>query len=301
MILVEGARQVGKSRLVEHLLSSVRCPSTQLNLEVDARLRSQIDACQEFGEFQDLLEDRLGFDPRQRSVLYIDEAQESLILGQFVRSMKERWPKTTTILTGSTLSRLFRKNTRFPVGRVTRLIVRPFTFVEYLRAMGKTTLEPHCCRADSPPTATRHWTSLDLLDGYLQCGGLPEVVMTRATGEEHLEVLKQLLAGYEQDFIRLFGEEFLHIALACFKSVAYFVGSPSKYSTVVAQPTGKVLDSIKEVFARLENWHMVLRSPQYGSSASASHDYHPKRYLFDTGLLSAYAKPPCRPSVYSRP
>ena len=39
------------------------------------------------------------------------------------------------------------------------------------------------------------------------------------------------------------------------------------------------------MFARLESWHLILRSDQKGSSALASHAYLPKRYLFDTGVL----------------
>jgi predicted AAA+ superfamily ATPase len=42
---------------------------------------------------------------------------------------------------------------------------------------------------------------------------------------------------------------------------------------------------IAEVFLRLEDWHLILRSDQRGVGMEASHDYLPKRYLFDTGLL----------------
>jgi hypothetical protein len=75
-----------------------------------------VDACQEFREFEQLLRDRLGFDGTAQHVLFFDEAQESRRLGQFVRFMKEDWPHATVILSGSTLSRLFRDDTRYPVG-----------------------------------------------------------------------------------------------------------------------------------------------------------------------------------------
>jgi hypothetical protein len=44
---------------------------------------------------------------------------------------------------------------------------------------------------------------------------------------------------------------------------------------------------IAEVFLRLEGWHLILRSDQRGVGMEASHDYLPKRYFFDTGILRA--------------
>ena len=42
---------------------------------------------------------------------------------------------------------------------------------------------------------------------------------------------------------------------------------------------------INQTFARLESWHLILRSDQKGPNPQASHGYLPKRYLFDTGIL----------------
>ena len=96
---------------------------------------------------------------------------------------------------------------------------------------------------------------------------------------------RQIVADYEQDFIRLFGEESVDIATACLRSVANFVGGVSKNTSVVPVPGSRVNAKINEVFACLESWHLILRSDQKGSSAHASHAYLPKRYLFDTGVL----------------
>jgi len=41
---------------------------------------------------------------------------------------------------------------------------------------------------------------------------------------------------------------------------------------------------ISEVFNRLEAWHMLIRSDQLSLSPEKSHNYLPKRYVFDTGL-----------------
>ena len=75
------------------------------------------------------------------------------------------------------------------------------------------------------------------------------------------------------------------IVKICFRSVANFVGGPSKNTTVLPSPSSRLNARINEVFARLEAWHLILRSDQKGPGAEANHAYLPKRYLFDTGIL----------------
>ena len=55
--------------------------------------RLKIDECREFVEFEELLRLSFGFDPVAGNILFIDESQESMALGQFVRFMKESWPR----------------------------------------------------------------------------------------------------------------------------------------------------------------------------------------------------------------
>lgn len=284
-ILIEGARQVGKTTMVQQVLASLELPVHAVDLEERALLRSQIDACREFREFEDLLRDELGFDPTAESVLFMDEAQESSALGRFVRYMKERWRQTRVILTGSTLTRLFREDTRFPVGRVTRLRLRPFSFPEFLHASGQAHLAEAVDLEGTSLTKTRHRTLLEHLDRYLQVGGLPLVVLDHVAGRNDRQRRAEILADYEQDFIRLFGENTIAIVMGCLRSVANFVGSPSKNSSVIPSPTNRINEEIKRVFGRLESWGLILRADQRSISPEASHRHLPKRYLFDTGLL----------------
>jgi len=285
VLLVEGARQVGKTCLVEHAIAASGKMACSANLERDTRLRSLIDGCQDFAEFQQVLADRLKFSPGPDSLLFIDESQESRQLGRFVRFMKEDWRDATVILSGSTLSRLFRDDVRYPVGRVQQVVVSPFSFSEYLDAIGEGTLAAFVRGNELPVTPARHERLLELFDGFLTTGGLPAAVLAYAAGLDHREVLAQIAADYERDFIRIFGERDADIVTACFRSVANFVGSPSKNTTVIPSPGTTINARINEVFARLQAWHLVLRSDQKGPSPDSSHAYLPKRYLFDTGLL----------------
>ena len=286
VLLVEGARQVGKTSAVLHALDRTGRTSVQLNLERDALARSEIDACREFSEFSELLADRHGFAGRAGDILFIDEAQESRCLGGFVRFMKEEWEQATVILSGSTLHRIFRGDTRYPVGRVRRMVLYPFSFSEYLVASGRTELA-QVIRKGAPIdiSAGRHGRLLELYDEYLETGGLPEIVLARTRGEDWKRRRAGIVADYEQDFLRLFDEARLGVVQSCLRSVANFVGGASKNSTVVPNPSTAVNAQINEVFARLEAWHLILRSNQRGPSPEGAHNYRPKRYLFDTGVL----------------
>ena len=285
VLLVEGARQVGKTSLIDHCIAACDKKPAAANLERDARLRSLIDGCRDFAEFEQVLADRLKFRPGPETLLFIDESQESRQLGRFVRFMKEDWRHATVILSGSTLSRLFRDDVRYPVGRVQQVIVSAFSFSEYLTAVDEGPLAAFVRGEEWPITLARHERLLELYDEFLATGGLPAAVLAHAAGNDHREVLAQIAADYERDFIRIFGERDADIVAACFRSVANFVGSPSKNTTVIPMPGTTINARINEVFARLEAWHLVLRSDQKGPSPGASHAYLPKRYLFDTGLL----------------
>ena len=136
VLLVQGARQVGKTLLCTQAVAALpkSRTSVSLNLELRPDIKLLMDGCQKFSDFESLLKSKMGFTPGAGAVLFIDEAQESKSIGGFVRFMKESWSDTKCILTGSSMSRLFDKDTRIPVGRYETLTVRPFSFREFLRA-----------------------------------------------------------------------------------------------------------------------------------------------------------------------
>ena len=285
VLLMDGARQVGKTTLVEAVLDKSAKNAVRINLERDTLVLSAVDGCRDFAEFEELLLDRFGFRGDADQVLFVDEAQESRMLGGFVRFMKEAWRNATVILSGSTLRRLFRAHTRYPVGRVRHLVLMPFSFSEFLLALSKAHLATEVLSANTQISGRRHDHLLALFDDFLAVGGLPAVVHAYAAGADHGSVRRQIIADYEQDFIRIFGEEHIDVVNACFRSVANFVGGVSKNTTVVPSPSSRMNERINQVFARLEAWHLILRSDQKGLSPQANYRYLPKRYLFDTGVL----------------
>ncbi|MBD3343814.1 MAG: AAA family ATPase [Chitinivibrionales bacterium] len=284
VLLVEGARQVGKTTLVEYCLKKVKVPEISLNLDFHKRIRNKIDLCSEFGDFELILMDEIGFDPEKESILFIDEAQESEKLGSFVRFMKEKWDHTIVILSGSTLVRLFRKDQRFPVGRISCLLVTPFNFDEFLSAINKEFLIQNFQDFEKI-SLVHHQSLLSTLDTFLQIGGLPAVVSSFVDNDKWFKIRDEIIADYDDDLRRIFGEEMMPTVRACIRAVAQLVGSTFKNTAVIKSPSTGQNESITYVLSRLEEWKLVIKSSQSGLDPIQSYQYHPKRYLFDTGIL----------------
>lgn len=284
VILIEGARQVGKTTLVRQVLRGV--PYLEINLEEERGFTEKIDQCPDFSAFADLLAVERRFVPGGETVLFIDEAQESRKLGSFVRFMKEKWPHTHTILSGSMMSHLFRGETRYPVGRVALFHVQPLSFEEFLLASREdllleklTSFASSSAHSLSLPV---HERLLTLLDQYLMVGGLPDVVSTYCRGDDWKSVRDTLLFGYYSDFKRVCGEERQAYLVAALKAAAYVLGGPFKNSAVSQLLDGGKNKWVIEAVTQLEAWRMLFKVDQLGAMMGS--DFHPKRYVFDTGI-----------------
>jgi len=111
VLIIEGARQVGKSYLVNSVLKEISVPFVSFDLEKDGKIRRQIEKTENFEDFKNLMIDQYSL--KHNSILFIDEAQESKKLATYVKSMKEDWPQIKVILTGSSMNRFFPKKQEF--------------------------------------------------------------------------------------------------------------------------------------------------------------------------------------------
>jgi len=67
--------------------------------------------------------------------------------------------------------------------------------------------------------------------------------------------------------------------------MADHVGFPSKYIHALPSTHGDYR-KLNYVYTRLEAWRMIYSLSQRGSKPEGSYKNHPKRYLFDMGLLN---------------
>jgi predicted AAA+ superfamily ATPase len=283
VVLLEGARQVGKTTLVGALREKLDRGMLYLDLEENRRAADDIDRCRDFQDFERYLSAAHRFDGREgRRILCIDEAQESRRLGSFVRFMKEKWHHTPVLLTGSSMARIFGPETRIPVGRVTRFQLQPFSFREFLRCGDREDLldmeEPFRIQPFI------HERLLENLQHYVDVGGLPAVAVAFFEDQPWRSVRRDLYLDYRADFARVFSETEATLFDLCLRGVAANLGSPSKFSQMV-RSTSSLYRKVPAFLALLESWKLVLKLEVRGERPEHQ-GYSPKRYLFDPGLAN---------------
>lgn len=283
VILVQGARQVGKTTFIQQALRD-RSSVTTVNLEKDLDFLRDLDRTLSFEEFTRLVQLKVGtsaFDIRG-SVLFIDEAQESEKIGSYIRFMKEDWKNIRVILSGSSMSRIFRNTQRVPVGRFRPWLITPLTYGEFLSASPHFLLKevyagfcasPQKGVADNPI----HSEFLKSMDEYLTVGGLPAVVTTYFSGADYVARRRFILDSQEDDFVRKSSLADRSLFNKGMKGVANFIGMPSKKSHV------HEMNSISEkVLSELAAWNLILEVEQKGTNSTTQH--LSKRYVYDCGV-----------------
>lgn len=288
VLFIDGARQVGKTYSVEAVLESIRIPHIKTNLEKNRILRDRIDKTKSFEELTLLLKDQLGFKADEPQVVFFDEAQESEKIGEYILSMKEDWCHKKVLITGSSLTRLFKKNQRVPVGRFARIKVSPFTFYEFLNYFNKDALIEAIDSFDfkKAPGETTHELLLQEFDCYLKVGGMPQVLEAIQNGDDYRTIRQDIIMSQREDFIRKTSIDDVELFDSCLKAIANHVGSPSRYTDVSSNYRNS-----KAIVSLLKKWNLILEVLREGIDPNKS-DHLPKRYIYDMGVLHEYQSRP---------
>jgi len=265
-LLVRGARQTGKSHTIrefgnldfEHLI--------EVNFELSPQLGSYFTSrnpeiiCRDLEVLfkADIIDGK--------SLLFIDEIQESPDALLSLRAFKEQRPGLDVIAAGSLLEFALDDTTirSFPVGRVSFAWMHPFSFQEFLRAMDEqrlvellqqTTLDD--LSGASRISDAMHNKLLDHVREYFVVGGMPEVVDVYRETKSFLEARKvqsRLSLGYVADFVK-YGARYDHRKLqSILSAVPRLVGRKFKYTHI--EPDARARD-FKQPLLDLEKAGLV--------------------------------------------
>jgi uncharacterized protein len=198
-LVIRGARQVGKTTLINEFSREFE---TFLSLNLDrpeekALFHKELTAEQILSTIY-LLKNQIR---RQgRTLLFIDEIQNSPQAVAMLRYFYEYTPDLYVIAAGSLLESLIDNQISFPVGRVEYMALRPCSFADFLEALGEKMLK-EALETVSIPSAL-HEKVLRLFNEFVLVGGMPEAVAHYAGNKDIValnDIYETLLTGYRDD------------------------------------------------------------------------------------------------------
>ena len=183
MLLIEGARQIGKSYIINHVGSKMFPNYIEINMEKD-KLGDRIFAeAKTTKDFYMALSVFAGDKMKDRSntLVFIDEIQAYDHLLTLVKFLMEEG-KFTYIASGSQLGVTLKNTQSLPIGSLDIQHMYPLDFEEFLYANGVGQLAVESIRESfnkkESLQETIHQKIMDLFKKYLLVGGLPKAVKT---------------------------------------------------------------------------------------------------------------------------
>jgi len=198
-LVLRGARQVGKTTVIEFFAKDF---DTFLSLNLE-RAEDHIIFENNHSAEDALTAIYLKKNKKRsngRTLLFIDEIQNSPKAVKMLRYFYEDIPGLYVIAAGSLLETLIDRHISFPVGRVEYMSLRPCSFSEFLVAMGETQLTDNLLNGDLPNGIHNH--VMKFFNEYVLVGGMPEAVALYAEKRDIIasqKVYSVLLNGYQDD------------------------------------------------------------------------------------------------------
>lgn len=204
-LLLDGARQTGKTYLLKHLFGKHFEQVIHLDFLQQPGLSKLFEDSLKPEDILDNIELELNVSiNRAQALIIFDEIGECQAAINSLKFFAEQCPDMYVCASGSNIGLL----ASFPVGKVELLALYPFTFEEFLWASN----HPSLIKAfeQTKMTQVAHDKLFSLLLDYYYVGGMPEAVKSWFATEKQLGILDRtqrvkqihtsLIAGYERDF-----------------------------------------------------------------------------------------------------
>ena len=296
-LLLQGARQIGKTFIVNQFGKNEYKNYIRLNFEEDENLKdifnSSLDPFQIINQLSLYLNKKI---EAENTLIFFDEIQ---VLPKAITSLKyfhENAPQFHIIAAGSLLGVSIGKSTGFPVGKVNFLTMYPMSFLEYLMALKENLLIDELLNIKDFTAFPDilHEKMLGSMKMYLFLGGMPEVVQEYIDNKDIVAVRKiqnEILQSYQKDFSK-YAEARDAIKIAeIWRSIPYQLAKENSkflYSEVKKNARSSHFEQAIDWLKNAGLIHIVneLRAAKLPLGGYANLGKF-KLYLLDTGLLGA--------------
>jgi predicted AAA+ superfamily ATPase len=205
-LILEGARQTGKTYLLKHFGKEHYENIAYINMEnAPEKLVELFEGSINPTRIVQQLELLFGFAIKPaKTLLVFDEVQE---IPRALTSLKyfcEDAPEYHIAASGSLLGIFLHPGTSFPVGKVNFLKLQPMNFEEFLIANGEEKLITHI-RKHFEDAYLFNEKLYDYFKYYLLTGGMPEVVQSWIS-EKNIEKVEKIQSSILQTYLRDFSK-----------------------------------------------------------------------------------------------
>lgn len=295
-ILLRGARQVGKSYLVEDFGKTHFEDIAVVDFENRPELKIAFNK-REPQEIISKLEIALNKPIKKgRTLLFLDEIQlcpEALIS---LRYFKEQMPELHVIAAGSLLEFLLNdENFSFPVGRVEFLYLHPLSFMEYMEEaapfLAQRLKDYHL---GNVPSDLEHQELLKWVRRYMFIGGMPAAVKASINETSLLEAQRihyRILQAYESDFGKYAKHNQHKYLQMIFQKAPALIGQILKYSRIDDNTRSRELKPALELLCHAGLVRAVYATTAAGLPLHAHIRMERFKLLYlDVGLLQTATK-----------
>ena len=294
-LIIQGARQVGKTWLMKAFGAQEFQQVVYLNFEESSRLKElfipDFDIDRLITSFE--IETNLKIDP-ENTILIFDEIQEAEKGLTALKYFYERRPEYYIIAAGSLLGVSLQNNHSFPVGKVDFLQLFPLSFMEFLENSNEVQLGEQLNNENWPLLETFHDKLIQNLRLYYYLGGMPAVIADYLKNKDLnavREIQNKLLIGYENDFAKYAPIEIVPKIKMIWHSLMSQLAKENKKFIYGQIKNGARAKDFEAAINWLVDAGLVLKvnrveKPTMPLKAYADYDAF-KLFLFDIGLLNA--------------
>ena len=292
-LVLRGARQVGKTYLVEHWGKSHFQTVVKLDLERERDLHSLFDQ----PDPHKLLEE-ISLLKGQRLIpgeclLFLDEVQSCPKALAVLRYFHEMMPQLHVIAAGSLLDFALREFTHsMPVGRIEYLFLYPLSFEEFLSATEGEPLVNHL-RNFHPGDAISEAIGVRLKESlrrYFFIGGMPEAVHACAQKAALVDIQRiqsSIVQTMQDDFAKYGSRSQQELLQRTFRHVAQNVGLKIKYVNVSRENRAAEVRTALDLLAQSRAVRLVFHTSAGGIPLGAmANEKHFKALFLDIGLAN---------------
>ncbi len=300
-LILQGARQVGKTYIIKSFASGNYKNYIYLNFEEDKRLHSlfqdNISAPRILKDIELLFGKKIDL---HNTLLIFDEIQECQTALNSLKYFQENSPETHIIAAGSLLGVKLGQNRGFPVGKVNFLQLYPLNFFEFLSAIGRPDLREllESIETPAPLNEALHNELLRYLKEYLLVGGMPGVINVYRQNNFNYNIARaeqlEIIKSYSLDFAK-YTKQFEAIKISrIWDNIPEQLAKDNKKFIFNVIRKGARAREYENSLQWLVDSGLVYQVENISNaslplSAYANHEIF-KVYLLDTGLLGAMCR-----------